>query len=168
MNRIKTPLTNIMEIMDIVIKQMEAKGAEETEKSPMVTDLLEKGFKLEDIETALNLISMMNTQINPIVDVGSRDFNGDGTPCGVRHLHFIESVRFSADAQQFLLQMVEEDLISSLHFEKIVEYVWKNDLRRVSLTRLELIVMITRPENEIDNQEEAEAVETFPHSLMMH
>jgi hypothetical protein len=66
------------------------------------------------------------------------------------------------------LQLVEEELISSLHFEKIVEYVWKNDLRRVSLTRLELIVMITRPESEIDDEQEVEAVETVPHSLMMH
>jgi uncharacterized protein Smg (DUF494 family) len=157
-----------MEIMDIVIRQMEAMGAEEPEKSPMVTELLEKGFKLEDIETALNLVSMMSSQVNPILDVGSRDFNGDGTPNGIRHLHFIESVRFSSEAQQFLLQLVEEELISSLHFEKIVEYVWKNDLRRVSLTRLELIVMITRPESEIDDEQEVEAVETVPHSLMMH
>ncbi|MDN5279071.1 MAG: hypothetical protein PWR01_3036 [Clostridiales bacterium] len=168
MNRIKSPLTNIMEIMDIVIKRIETNGLDETGRDPMVSKLLEKGFRLDDIETAMNLVSMMTSRVNPLVRVGARDFQHDGSPIGVRHLHASEAIRLSADAQQMLLKAVEDGVISQLHFEKVVEYIWKNDLRQVSLTRIELIILITKPEAEIETEHDADAIETIPHSLMMH
>jgi hypothetical protein len=67
-----------------------------------------------------------------------------------------------------LLKAVEDGVISQLHFEKVVEYIWKNDLRQVSLTRIELIILITKPEAEIETEHDADAIETIPHSLMMH
>lgn len=166
MNRIKSPLTNIMEIMDIVIKRIETKGVDESGRDPMVSKLLEKGFRLDDIETAMNLVSMMTSRVNPIVSVGNRDFQVDGTPCGVRHLHASEALRLTPDAQQMLLKFVEEGVISQLHFEKAVEYLWANDLRHVSLSRLELIVLLTRPEAEIE--EDHQVVNTVSQSLSLH
>lgn len=166
MNRIKSPLTNIMEIMDIVIKRIETKGVDESGRDPMVSKLLEKGFRLDDIETAMNLVSMMTSRVNPIVSVGNRDFQVDGKPCGVRHLHASEALRLTPDAQQMLLKLVEEGVISQLHFEKAVEYLWANDLRHVSLSRLELIVLLTRPEAEIE--EDHQVVNTVSQSLSLH
>lgn len=167
MNRIKSPLTNIMEIMDIVIKRIETKGVDEAGRDPMVSKLLEKGFRLDDIETAMNLVSMMTSRVNPIVNVGNRDFQIDGKPCGVRHLHASEAIRLSPDAQQMLLNLVEEGVISQLHFEKAIEYVWANDLRNVSLSRLELIVLLTRPESEAVEEEKADG-QVIQQSLSLH
>lgn len=166
MNRIKSPLTNIMEIMDIVIKRIETNGVDETGRDPMVSKLLEKGFRLDDIETAMNLVSMMTSRVNPLVRVGDRDSKDDGKPCGVRHLHASEAIRLSAEAQQLLLKLVEEGAITPLHFEKVVEYIWKNDLRQVSATRVELIVYLTKPESE--SEQRTDAIENIPHSLLMH
>lgn len=168
MNRIKSPLTNIMEIMDIVIKRIETNGVDETGRDPMVSKLLEKGFRLDDIETAMNLVSMMTSRVNPLVRVGDRDFQHDGKPNGVRHLHASEALRLVPDAQQLLLKLVEDGLITPLHFEKAVEYIWKSDLRKVSVSRLELIILLTKPELETDLEHGTDAIETIPHSLLMH
>ncbi|MFZ5950670.1 MAG: DUF494 family protein [Candidatus Rifleibacteriota bacterium] len=168
MNRIKSPFTNIMEIMDIVIKRIETKGVDESGRDPMVSKLLEKGFSLNDIETAMNLVSMLTSRVNPLLSVGNRDFHGDGTPCGVRHLHASEAIRLSPDAQQMLLKLVEDGVISQLHFEKAIEYIWANDLRNVSHSRLELIVLLTRPESEINEEKELTADGSLVHSLSLH
>jgi uncharacterized protein Smg (DUF494 family) len=164
MNKIKSPLSNIMAIMDIVIKRIETKGIDESGRDPMVSKLLEKGFRLDDIETAMNLVSMMTSRVNPLVSVGNRDFQLDGTPCGVRHLHASEALRLSPDAQQMLLKLVEEGVITQLHFEKAVEYLWANDLRHVSLSRLELIILLTRPEAELEEEQQI----TVSQSLSLH
>jgi uncharacterized protein Smg (DUF494 family) len=168
MNRIKDPLNNIMEIMNIVIKRIETKGVDEGGRDPMVSKLLEKGFRLDDIDTAMNLVAMMTSRVNPLVTVGSRDFTFEGKPRGVRHLHASEAVRLSSKAQKFLLKLVEEQAISQLHFEKVIEYIWRNDLRHVSLSRLELIIMISRPEAESEKEAPLELDNLNTASTMMH
>lgn len=164
MNSIKSPLTNIMKIMSIVIKRIESSGIDETGRDPMVSKLLEKGFKLNDIDTAMNLVAMITSKVDPIVRVGNRDCSENGQPRGVRHLHASESVRLMPEAQQLLLKLVEDKVISQLHFEKTLEYIWKTDMRHVSLSRLELIVIMNKPAAEVESQE----VMPMSQSLELH
>jgi len=164
MNNIKSPLTNIIEIMNIVIKRIETSGLDESGRDPMVSKLLEKGFKLNDIDTAMNLVSMMTSRVDPIVRVNERQHSNDGQPSGVRHLHASESARLNPDAHQLLLKLVEDGVISSLHFEKTLEYLWKNDLRQVTPSRLELIIIMNKPKTE----SVAEQYDLMPVSLDLH
>lgn len=164
MNNIKSPLTNIIEIMNIVIKRLENKDSDESGRDPMVSKLLEKGFKLDDIDTAMNLVAMISSKVNPILRVGDRQHCETGIPSGIRHLHASEAARLSADSQQILLKLVEDGVISQLHFEKTLEYIWKNDLRQVSSTRLELIILMNKPLSETEN----ETGELMPLSIELH
>lgn len=164
MNNIKSPLTNIMKIMNIVIKRIESSGVDESGRDPMVSKLLEKGFKLDDIDTAMNLVAMITSKVDPIVRVGKRDCSKDGLPRGIRHLHASEAARLMPEAQQLLLKLVEDGVISQLHFEKTLEYIWKTDMRQVSPTRLELIIIMNKPASEIETQEET----PLPRSLELH
>jgi uncharacterized protein Smg (DUF494 family) len=164
MNNIKSPLTNIIEIMNIVIKRIESSGIDESGRDPMVSKLLEKGFRLNDIDTAMNLVAMMTTRVDPIVRVGSRQFSDAGSPSGIRHLHASEAVRLTPESQQLLLKLVEDGVISQLHFEKTLEYIWKNDMRQVAPSRLELIIIMNKPAAET----EPETAQTMPQSLQLH
>lgn len=164
MNKLKTPLNNIMKIMDIVIKKIEEGGVSATGEGPLVTKLLKKGFKLEDIDTAMQMVSVITSQVNPILDGNEREFHHDGQPQGIRHLHFSEAVRLRPAAQRLILKMVEEKVISQLHFEKTLEYIWRNDLRNVSASRLELLLMLNKPLSETH----AETMEAIPISIDIH
>ncbi len=164
MNNIKSPLTNIMKIMSIVIKRIETSGVDETGRDPMVSKLLEKGFKISDIDTAMNLVAMITQKVDPIVRVGDRKHSSDGRPSGIRHLHACEAARLLPEAQQLLLKLVEDGVITPLHFEKVLEYIWKTDMRQVSASRLELIVIMHKPASEMEGQETAPA----PHSAILH
>ncbi|OGK06844.1 MAG: hypothetical protein A2W80_07075 [Candidatus Riflebacteria bacterium GWC2_50_8] len=162
MNNIKSPLTNIMKIMNIVIKRIETSGIDE--KDPIVSKLLEKGYRLDDIDTAMNLVAMLTSRVDPIVRVSERECSAAGEPRGIRHLHATEAVRLSPDAQQLMLKLVEDGIISQLHFEKALEYIWKNDMRQVSASRMELIVLMTKPMTEM----ESEVSDLAPHSIELH
>ncbi|GAB1354647.1 MAG TPA: DUF494 family protein [Candidatus Rifleibacterium sp.] len=164
MNNIKSPLTNIMKIMSIVIKRIETSGVDETGRDPMVSKLLEKGFKISDIDTAMNLVAMITQKVDPIVRVGERKHCSDGRPSGIRHLHACEAARLLPEAQQLLLKLVEDGVITPLHFEKVLEYIWKTDMRQVSASRLELIVIMHKPASEMEGQEMA----LTPHSVELH
>jgi len=164
MNNIKSPLANIMKIMNIVIKRIETSGVDETGRDPMVSKLLEKGFKLDDIDTAMSLVAMLTAKVDPILRVGKRKRSNDGRPRGIRHLHACEAARLLPEAQQLLLKLVEDGVITSLHFEKTLEYIWKNDMRQVSASRIELIIIMNKPASEIEGQETA----PVPHSIELH
>ena len=148
--------------MNIVIKRIEASGIEE--KDPIVSKLLEKGYRIDDIDTAMNLVAMLTSRVDPIVRVSDRECSAAGEPRGVRHLHASEAVRLSPDAQQLMLKLVEDGIISQLHFEKALEYIWKNDLRQVSASRMELIVLMTKPMSEM----EPEGSDLIQHSIELH
>ena len=164
MNNIKSPLTNIMKIMNIVIERIESSGIDETGRDPMVSKLLEKGFTLNDIDTAMGLVAMITSKVDPILRVGDRKHHNDGKMSGVRHLHACEAARLLPEAQQLLLKLVEDGVITPLHFEKTLEYIWKADLRQVSASRLELIIIMNKPATEIDATEDVPA----PSSVELH
>lgn len=151
-----------MKIMNIVIKRIETSGVEE--KDPIVSKLLEKGYRIDDIDTAMNLVSMLTSRVDPIVRVSNRECSAAGEPRGVRHLHASEAVRLSPDAQQLMLKLVEDGIISQLHFEKALEYIWKNDLRHVSASRMELIILMSKPMSEM----ETEGADLIQHSIELH
>ncbi len=163
MNKIKSPLSNIMKIMNFVLERIEKKGLKSGNSDPLVKKLLKKGFRLEDIDTAFKMVAMITSQVNPIIEVGHRDKN-KGKATGVRHLHESEALRLTAGAQQLLLEMVEQNLISQLHFEKVVEYIWKKDLRNVSASRIELLILLNKPEAEVNE----ESLSLLPHSMELH
>lgn len=150
--------------MNIVIERIEASSCTKNDQDPMVGKLLEKGFNLEDIETAMNLVSIMTSRVDPIMKVSERECSSIGKPVSIRHLHAYESVRLSTEAQQMLLKLVEEEIISSLHFERVLEYIWKNDLRSVGISRMELILLMSKPDNGIDTLPD----KMIPQSMELH
>lgn len=152
MNKIKSQLSNIMEIMDIVIKRIETSGQDEKGQDPMVAKLLEKGFSLGDIETAMGLVAMMTSKVDPIVRVKGRNKKQNGDFAGIRQLHALEAMRLTPDAQCYLLKSLEDGAITSLHFERTLLYLQKMDLRGVNKTRLEIILLMNRPVAEIENK----------------
>lgn len=164
MNKINTPLENVIKIMNIVIKRLETKKPGYTQKTSFITKLLEKGYKPEDIELAMNMVTTMTSKINPILNMGDRETLEDGTPLSVRHLHAFESARLTFEAQNIILKLVEENLISSFHFEKALEYMWQNDLREVDPVKLKLVLALSKPIYELEN----EFFEQSPVSLEMH
>ena len=150
MNNIKSPLSNIMEIMNIVIKRIETSGQEENGNERMVTQLLEKGFSLNDIDVAMGLVAMITSKVDPIVKVSKRERNQDGNFSGIRQLHAIEAARLTPDAQRYLLKSVEDGTITPLQFEKTLLYLQKMDLRGVNKTRLEIILLMNKPVTQVE------------------
>lgn len=161
MNNIKSPLTNIMEIMNIVIKRIETSGRDENGSDPMVSQLLAKGFTLSDIDTAMGLVAMITSKVDPIVRVNSREKNQKGQFSGVRQLHALEALRLTPDAQRYLLESLENGVISPLQFEKTLLYMQKMDLRGVNKTRLEIILLMNKPINETNIEEDDSLNMTF-------
>ena len=154
MNDIKSPLSNIMEIMNIVIKRIEKSGQDENGSDPMVSQLLAKGFTLSDIDTAMGLVSMITSKVDPIVRVNDREKNQKGQFSGVRQLHALEALRLTPDAQRYLLESLENGVITPLQFERTLLYLQKMDLRGVNKTRLEIILLMNKPVNEVHSEDD--------------
>lgn len=150
MNKIKSPLTNIMEIMNIVIKRIEKSGQEEDGNKRMVTQLLEKGFSLNDIDVAMGLVAMITSKVDPIVKVSKRERKRDGNYSGVRQLHAREALRLTPDAQCYLLKSLEEGSITPLQFEKTLLYMQEMDLRGITKTKLEIILSMNKPVTRVE------------------
>ncbi len=165
MNKTKSPLTNIMEIMNFVIKRIETSGQNSSDTNPLVTQLLEKGFSLKDIDVAMNLVAMITSKVDPIVKVNNREKRQDGHLSGVRQLHALEALRLTPDAQRYLLSSLEEGKITPLQFEKALLYLQKMDLRGVNKTRLEIILFMYSPTNEanLDNSDYSNS--SFYHTI---
>lgn len=144
MNNTKSPLTNIMEIMNIVIKRIETSGRDEGGQDPMVSKLLAKGFSMEDIDTAMGLVAMMTQKVDPIVRVRERERGKDGQFTGVRQLNAYEAIRLTPEAQIYLLQSLEKGKITPLQYERTLSYLDKMDLRGVTKTRLEIILFMNK------------------------
>lgn len=147
MNNIRTPLSNIMRIMNLVLKRIEKKGLPNSKRALLVRNLLKRGYKIEDIDTAMKLVSVMTSQIDPILHLGERDTN-NGTTTGVRQLHQLEAIRMTANAQKLLLSLIENKVITPLHFERVIDYIWRYDMRHVGVARLELLILLNKPESE--------------------
>ena len=150
MNKIKSQLTSIMEIMNIVIKRIETSGQDKNGQDPMVSKLLAKGFSLSDIDTAMGLVALITSKVDPILRVNSREKNLDGNFSGIRQLHAIEALRLTPDAQQYLLKLLENGSITALQFERSLLYIRKMDLRGVNKTRLAIILMMNKSNEEAE------------------
>lgn len=145
MNKIKSPLTNIMEIMNIVIKRIEKGGQEENRDELMVKQLLDKGFSLNDIDIAMGLVAMITSKVDPIVKVSNREKCSDGKFSGIRQLNAREALRLTPEAQCHLLKGLEDGSITALQYEKSLLYLQQMDLRGVNKTKLEIILSMNKP-----------------------
>lgn len=155
MDNIKSPLSNIMEIMNIVIKRIETGGQKENMDELMVKQLLDKGFSLNDIDVAMGLVAMITSKVDPIVRVSNREKSSDGKFSGIRQLNAREAVRLAPDAQRHLLKGLEDGSITALQCERTLLYLQQMDLRGVNKTKLDIILMMNKPieniESEINN-----------------
>ena len=145
MDKIKSPLTNIMEIMNIVIKRIETGGQKDSHDKHIVTQLLEKGFSMDDIDMAMGIVAMITSKVDPIVTVNNREKSSDGKFSGVRQLNAKEAVRLTPEAQRYLLSGLEDGSITSLQYERTLLYLQQMDLRGVNKTKLEIILTMNKP-----------------------
>lgn len=145
MNNIKSPLTNIMEIMNIVIKRIEASGRNDDGQDPMITQLLAKGYTINDIDTAMGIVEMITSKVDPIVRVNERERSLDGNYSGVRQLNPAEAVRLTPEAQGYLLKSLEDGTVTPLQYERTFLYIQKMDLRGITKSRLEVILLMNKP-----------------------
>lgn len=159
MNNTKSPLTNIMEIMNIVIERIEASGRNENGQDSMISKLLAKGYTISDIDTAMGLVEMITSKVDPIVRVNERERCEDGNYAGIRQLNPIEAVRLTPEAQCFLLKSLEDGSVSSLQCERTLLYLQKMDLRGVTKSRLEVVLLMNKPAS---LQENTEALSDIP------
>lgn len=138
------PLASIMKIMNLFVKNMGNTPELQLQGSPMVGKLVKKGFRPEDIETAMRCLGVMALQSGPANPLQTAVESEPKIP-GVRQLHASEAIRLTADSQRMLLNLLEAGQISPAHFEKTIEYIWKNDLREVHPTRLQLVLYLNDP-----------------------
>ncbi len=140
------PLTTIMKIMNLFLKNMGDSPAPPPQDSPLVDKLVKKGFRPEDIATAMRCLGLMavHSGAGPGPDPTPTD-SGELRATGIRQLHATEAIRLTSEAQHLLLGLLEGGQISPLHFEKTIEYIWKNDLRDVGASRLQLILYMNDP-----------------------
>lgn len=149
MNSIKNSLSDIIEIMSIVAERLkDPNEAEQQNEAQVIKKLIGKGFALEDIDTAMNLVSLITTRPDPIIKLHERKQLSSGQNSGIRYLHESEALRLTAKAQQALIDMVETGQISSLHFERALEYIMQSDLRNIDAVKLNFILCLTLPESE--------------------
>lgn len=141
------PLATIMKIMTLFLKNMGDSAALPPQDSPLIDKLVQKGFRPEDIATAMRCLDLMAlyTGVGTAAAPPPADPGDEPRTAGIRQLHATEAIRLTADAQHLLLTLLESGQISPLHFERAIEYIWKNDLREVGASRLRLILYMTDP-----------------------
>lgn len=168
MNKTKTPLGQLMKLMDLVRRQIEKNDTpsvsadEAGGNMPLIARLMKQGFRMEEIETAMKWLSLMSLTVAgkgiaglsepPSVDTPSPDVIDQVKSGGVRQLHSSEAIRLTPEAQQHLLGVLERGEITPLHFERAIEYLWRHDLREVTPTRLELILYMNDPQGQAQAQ----------------
>jgi len=162
-NKSRTPLGQLMKLMDLVRRQIE-KDNDQTaapdaeDQVPMVSKLMKRGFRLEEIETAMKWLSLMSLTVSGNTAAGASAEKPSNDPVdvakagSVRQLHSSEAIRLTPEAQRHLLGVLERGEISPLHFERTIEYLWRHDLREVTPTRLELILYMNDPQSQAQGQ----------------
>jgi uncharacterized protein Smg (DUF494 family) len=146
MNHQKQSLDKIMKIMQMLARRMEKKGVSHPVQLPSPDDLVKKGYHFDDIESALRWLSLISEEIdqNAITNLPEQA-TAEKSGTGHRLLHTFESVRLTAEARDFLLSLINEGRITPLHFEKTIEYLWTNDLRDVSMMRIQMVLDLCNP-----------------------
>ncbi|HEY9069713.1 MAG TPA: DUF494 family protein [Candidatus Ozemobacteraceae bacterium] len=164
MNKTRTPLGQLMKLMDLVRRQMEndrtgttGDAAAGETGEPMIAKLMKRGFRLEEIETAMKWLSLMSLTIGSAskpaapeaaVTGASADPADAARASGVRQLHTSEAIRLTPEAQRHLLSLLDRGEIAPLQFERTIEYLWRHDLREVSVMRLDLILSMNDPQTD--------------------
>jgi uncharacterized protein Smg (DUF494 family) len=141
----KSPITNIVKIMTLVVRELETKGAFDPTAAPMISKLLRKGFSMDDIDAGLKWLSMITSHTAPLLEAPP-SAEAAARPPAIRQLHAAEAIRLTPEAQRMLLQWIEEGRTTPLQFERTIEYIWKNDLRQVSASRLEVLLSMNEPQ----------------------
>lgn len=110
----------IIEIINLLIKELLEEGKEVSSDQEIVEMLLSQGYDLEEINMAFVLIFSLEGKIekNPLDrDVENRDAK--------RFLTYLEKYKLSLVAQGLLIRLVESDLISPHELERILNWVVK-------------------------------------------
>jgi len=160
-NKTRTTLGQLMKLMDLVRRQMESDrtatpgDAAGDTAEPLIAKLMKRGFRLEEIETAMKWLSLMSLTIGSGASRPPSDTPAEQAPAdpadaarsaGVRQLHTSEAIRLTPEAQRHLLSLLERGEIAPLQFERTIEYLWRHDLREVSAMRLDLILSMNDPQ----------------------
>lgn len=154
----------VMKLLKL-IEEINATGSN-VQKDMFLNKLLEEGYSEKEINDAIKylvfllLLAINQEQSQPQIsdnpnttpnstEVSSCTINKTLKPhiTGIRQLHIMESIRLTPDAQAYIKHLLDYGLINSIHFERVIEYLWKYDLREVNQARLELILHITNPES---------------------
>mgnify|MGYP005842199709 CR=1 FL=1 len=110
----------IIEIINLLIKELLEDGKEVSSDQEIVEMLLNQGYDLEEINMAFVLIFSLEGKIekNPLDrDIENRDAK--------RFLTYLEKYKLSLAAQGLLIRLVESNLISSHELERILNWVVK-------------------------------------------
>ncbi|NLM18311.1 MAG: hypothetical protein GX221_11395 [Candidatus Riflebacteria bacterium] len=158
MKKTDKPLSEIMEIMNTLIRRLEKSDSsgvsvaedenipqEDENENSAVARLLAEGHSLDDIETAIWVLSVLSEKMHPIVNGSLRNRNKEGEMTGVMHLNPLEAIRMSREAQRHLIDLLESGEISQMHFENVLQHIEQADLRSVTKENLELIIAASKP-----------------------
>ena len=131
--------------MKIISRKMAKESGSNPVEMVSPKELVKRGFSIEDINAALKCLSLISSKNSISVGPETEKAQGKEKPPTMRQLHVSEAVRLTAEAQQLLLSLINSNQITPLHFEKIIEYLWMNDIRDVSLVKLEMILDVSNP-----------------------
>ena len=140
MNNTKSPLAHIMKIMNLMMQEAESPPQLDSDQHPMMDRLVREGYQPEDIETAIKWLSMIASDLEDLPADDSLPMTQSAD--SIRHLHEMEAMRLSGEAQKLLLNLLETGAVSSFQVDRTMEYIWRNDLRHVSAERLELLLLM--------------------------
>lgn len=164
MNKIKSNITNIVKIMALLMEDVEKNKSFDPSEGMVLSKLAKKGYSLEDINTAMKWLSLILTNTMALSEM-SGTARSSGRSNAVRQLHESESLRLTYDAQNMLFGLMSDGRISPMQFEKTMEYMWRNDLRQVTPTRLELLLLMNDTE---PHPPDAIAGDKIPPPLRLH
>jgi len=140
MENSKNSLENIMKIIKLIFEKMQMEEGTNFMELADPDELLKRGFQPEDIDLALRCLGILSSQKKTENDTAVEKRSN-----AIRHFHQTESIRLTTEAQQMLFSLVNSNQITPPHFEKIIEYLWLNDMRDVSLNKLQLILDMSSP-----------------------
>lgn len=146
MEKTKNPFESVMKLMKILVKKLEKNGKGNPAELVKPQELIKRGFTADDIAAALQCLALIKTpalENDAIATLGAA--LPEVKPNLLRQLHNCESIRLSRDAQEMLLSLLNTAQITPVHFERVIDYIWQNDIRDVSLFKLQMILDVSNP-----------------------
>ena len=140
MNNSKSPLANLMKIMEIMMNDVKKGGEVPEDHSSAVDRLIHEGFDQSDIEAAMKWLSLMAADCPDTMEASAPIISRSTD--SIYHLHEMEAIRLSPEAQKLLLSMIEVRSVTVFQVNRTIQYIWRNDLRHVSADRLELLLLM--------------------------